>query len=334
MAAMVVVLYHSARHLNFAYGLPTLMKVFQFGHAGVDLFFVISGFIILFVHYDDIGRPKRLGRYVNRRFTRIMPTYWVALALTILLGIAGQHHKIPQIFDLIWSATLLPSHKEPLLGVAWTLQYEIMFYIVFCFLILNRKIGIVLFILWFTWVSMALYGIKILGYFPSSLFGVYNFEFFIGMAVAYFYRNRSVRAPRVILISGILLFCAVSAAEDFGFLNGYADIARFFYGPAGALIVLGAAEAGRQSLVTVPRILQALGSASYSIYLFQFVFIGVAWKLWLATGLDRSMPHGASFPLLVAAGVVGGIAVSRLVEYPLMKMVRSGLPIRVARSGL
>jgi len=61
VAATAVVLYHSARHLDHVYGVPGLMRVFQFGHAGVDLFFVISGFIILFVHYGDLGRPERLG---------------------------------------------------------------------------------------------------------------------------------------------------------------------------------------------------------------------------------------------------------------------------------
>ena len=66
-----------------------LMSIFQFGHAGVDLFFVISGFIILFVHYDDIGRPERVGRYLGRRLSRIMPAYWVALTFTIVLSLGG-----------------------------------------------------------------------------------------------------------------------------------------------------------------------------------------------------------------------------------------------------
>jgi len=86
------------------------MCVFQFGHAGVDLFFVISGFIILFVHYDDIGRPERLGRYVGRRLSRILPTYWVALVLIVVLSLGGGHN-FPHLIDLAWSASLLPSYK-------------------------------------------------------------------------------------------------------------------------------------------------------------------------------------------------------------------------------
>jgi peptidoglycan/LPS O-acetylase OafA/YrhL len=54
IAATAVVLYHTARHFDKNYGIPALESVFQFGHAGVDLFFVISGFIILFV----IGAKK------------------------------------------------------------------------------------------------------------------------------------------------------------------------------------------------------------------------------------------------------------------------------------
>ena len=64
---------------------------FQFGHAGVDLFFVISGFVILFVHWEDIGRPQRISRYAGRRLTRILPIYWVALALTIASRAASLH---------------------------------------------------------------------------------------------------------------------------------------------------------------------------------------------------------------------------------------------------
>ena len=321
VAATVVVLYHAARHLNKVYGVPVLMSVFQFGHAGVDLFFAISGFIILFVHYDDIGRPVRLGRYLGRRLSRIMPVYWVALALTIVLRLGGGH-GFPPLFDVAWSAALLPSHDEPLLGIAWTLQYEIVFYAIFCLLIINKTLGISVLILWLFWIVMAKFGMGFGGELPQSLYGMYNLEFFLGMAVAYWLKNYTVLIPRLILAAGISLFVAAAMAEDTQLMDGYADVSRLVYGSAAALIVLGAAEAGRQSAITVPRVLQTLGTASYSVYLFQFVFIGLLWKLWLATGLDGQMPHTASFSLLAVAGVAGGIAMSRLVEYPLMRLVR------------
>ncbi len=121
-----MVIYHSARHLDHVYGLPGLARATQAGHAGVDLFFAISGFIILFVHGGDIGRPGRFARYAGRRLTRILPAYWVALAVTIGLGVAGSH-GFPAVFEVVWSALLLPSDHTPLLGIAWTLQHEIVF---------------------------------------------------------------------------------------------------------------------------------------------------------------------------------------------------------------
>jgi len=321
MAATAVVLCHAARHLDKIYGVPILISFFQWGHAGVDLFFVISGFIILYVHYDDIGRPERLGHYLGRRLSRIMPTYWVALALTVLLHLGGGH-GFPSLFHFAWSMTLLPSHDWPLLGIAWTLQYEIVFYGVFCLLILNRIAGSSLLLLWVVWIVLTKFWSGAGGALPHSLYGTYNLEFFFGMAVAYLLKNRAIFAPRLILAAGIALFSVAALAESTQIMDGFADSSRLVYGPAAALIVLGAAEAGRRNLITVPMVLQTLGRASYSIYLFQFVFIGLLWKLWLTAGLDGKMPHTASLPLLAIAGVAGGIVMSQMVEYPLMKLVR------------
>jgi peptidoglycan/LPS O-acetylase OafA/YrhL len=65
LAAISVIFYHVSRHVNQAFGTPGLVAAFQAGHAGVELFFVISGFIILFVHGQDSGRPRRLGHYIS-----------------------------------------------------------------------------------------------------------------------------------------------------------------------------------------------------------------------------------------------------------------------------
>jgi peptidoglycan/LPS O-acetylase OafA/YrhL len=66
-----------------------------------------------------------------------------------------------------------------------------------------------------------------------------------------------------------------------------------------------------------------LGAASYSIYLFQFIFIGILWHAWLAAGLDRVMPHTASFPLLAVGAVAGGILTSQWIEHPLIRLMRT-----------
>jgi exopolysaccharide production protein ExoZ len=323
VAASLVVLYHAARHLDKVHGVPSLMQVFQFGHAGVDLFFVLSGFIILFVHHDDVGRPQTFARYAERRLTRIFPTYWVALALTICLGAIGGR-SWPPLIDVVWSAALLPSHVDPLLGLAWTLQFEIVFYVAFCLLILNRSVGLCAFALWLVWIA---FPDGTSGTISNSLYSAYNLEFFLGMATAFWLKNHSVSAPRLILFAGMTLFAITAVSENMKFIDGHASVSRLFYGVPAAMIVLGLAAAESADRIVVPKLLKTLGSASYSIYLFQFLFIAIAWKIWLGTGLDAAMPHSASFPILVGAALVGGVLASRWLEYPLMGLVRRSLSI-------
>ena len=317
IAATTVVLYHVARHVNRGMGAPTLVHATQFGHAGVDLFFVLSGFIILFVHARDIGRPERWQHYVARRFMRVYPTFWVALAITALLGLAGHHATLDPSL-MAWSATLLPSVREPILGVAWTLQYEILFYSLFLTLILARRAGITVLAAWLAVILAHQAGlIPIDPRLPASLYGFYNIEFFLGMGVAACLQRRPVPAPGRICLIGVGLLVGAAMMEDAGLLNGYGAPARLAYGVPSALLVLGLVAWERTSRIAPPTWLRQLGSASYSIYLFQFVWIGAAWQVLVATGLVDRLPAAGIFALLGATAIAGGLAASRWVEKPL-----------------
>lgn len=322
LAAIAVLLYHSARHIDRAYGVDTLRGIFQFGHAGVDLFFVISGFVISYVHQDDLGQPARLAHYAGRRLTRILPIYWVALSVILLMGVAGGH-AFPAIGELILSALLIPSNAEPLLGVAWTLQYEMVFYAIFAVMILNRGAGLAVSALWLIWIAQT----KLAGgpgMLPGSLYGIYNIEFFLGMGVAWWLTRHPVPVPRTILAAGMLLFAASAMAENAHLIDGYADSGRLAYGLPAALILLGLAASERQGLLSVPGLLLGLGRSSYSLYLFQFIYIGAAWKLCQTLGIERAIPPSLAFLLLAGCAIAGGSATSCWVEYPLMRLIRRG----------
>jgi peptidoglycan/LPS O-acetylase OafA/YrhL len=102
--------------------------------------------------------------------------------------------------DLAWSASLLPSNHELLLGIAWTLRYEIGFYAIFCALIVHRSAGIAVLALWLAAVLLGTTGAVDPGWLPGSLYGVFNLQFFFGMAVAYAMRNTNIPAPRLIFL--------------------------------------------------------------------------------------------------------------------------------------
>ena len=319
-AATAVVVYHVVRHFNQNQSLPVLEHVFQFGHAGVDLFFVLSGFIILFVHMDDIGKPTRIWRYVERRLTRILPAYWVAVTLTGGLAFAGGHSI--SMGDIAWAIAPVPTFSEPILGVAWRLQYELVFYAMFAVLILIRSVGAVLMLAWLIVILGCAVGSVTLPV-PGPFYGLFGVEFFAGMAVAYRLRRGNLPMYNIVLGAGIVLFAGLAVTEDLGWFDGYGSFARIAYGAASALAISGAAEASREGRVRVPIILQTLGSASYSLYLFQFVFIGIEWKIWQFLKLGAILSPLTGCALFSVMTLGGGIAMSRLVEYPLMNRLRN-----------
>jgi peptidoglycan/LPS O-acetylase OafA/YrhL len=314
IAAIGVVLCHVALILTKTSDAQTSVGVFQIGRAGVDFFFVLSGFVIAYAHREDIGCPARLGHYLSRRLFRIMPTYWIALALTLMLG----GYTLPA-FDMARAALLLPSsHGLPVI-VAWTLQYELVFYVAFSFLIVCKKLGVSVLVLWLVWILASLWG-QNSPWVPQFLFGPLNIEFFLGMGAAYLLRKHTVLAPRLVLLIGFGLFCAVAIAGDAGNLDSV-NLRRIPYGIAAAVIVVGVVGSEHRGLIYVPTFFQSLGAASYSIYLFHVLFITFLWAVWLEAGLDRSMTPAASFLPLVIGGVGGGMLISRLVEFPLMRLL-------------
>ncbi len=326
-AATLVVLCHVARHLDKAGGAPMLQAVLASGHAGVDFFFVISGFIILFVHHADVANASLLARYAARRTTRLLPTYWVALALTLALAIAGGHAP-PPLADLVWSVSLLPSDRPMLLGIAWTLQFEVLFYILFAVLIVSRGVGVTALAAWLAVACLSAVTGWRAGWLPHQFVEPYAFEFFLGMAAAHLLKRLTIPCPRAVMVIGVALFAVALAAEDAGLLDGYGGVARLAYGVPAALAVLGIAEADRRGRLRVPAALSALGGASYSIYLFQFVFIGSVWQILRATRLDRTMPAGVMFIVLSLAAIGGGVAMSGMVERPLLRLLRRPWRVR------
>jgi peptidoglycan/LPS O-acetylase OafA/YrhL len=328
VAACAVVLCHAARHVNKVFGAPALVGVLQAGHAGVDLFFVISGFIIVFVHQADIGRRERLGHYLGRRFNRVMPLYWIALAATLVMSAAGTH-ALPSMGRVVWSVLLLPSTAEPLLGIAWTLQYEVVFYAAFAVLIVNRLCGAAVFLAWFLVIVVTSIGHGVPGLAPPVC-GPYGLEFFMGMMAAHLVTRHRVASGRRVAALGVFLFGAAVVLESTGLLDGFGALARCVYGPAALLLVAGVAAAERHGRLAVSGWLRGAGEASYSIYLFQFVFIGVVWQAWLKAGFARPDTKAACFFVLALASVAGGVAVSRLIEHPLLRWSRGVFALRAA----
>lgn len=330
LAACSVVLYHGAERVSTALKADSehfLGGAFKHGANGVDLFFVISGFIIVSVHLADIGRPERLARYAYRRVTRIYPLYWILFLLVaplyFLFPAAGEGF-VRDPGHLLANFLLLPAPPRSIIGVAWTLILEMGFYVMFGLMIWNRRVGIALFALWASLVAANF----IFQFAPNYVVGTYlsrhYLEFFAGMAVAMSYR----RTP---------YWLGLSLAATIGWLFVLVPLASpgpkleiLGVGAGAAALILGLVSLDRAG-IAAPRWLAFLGNASYSIYLFHWV---VGWVLGAA--LSKLHLYHAAPPVLVFAGLttamlLGGVVGYLLIERPTLNWFHGRWTARESR---
>jgi exopolysaccharide production protein ExoZ len=273
----------------------------HFGYTGVDVFFVISGFIMCFIYMRSRSGVASLGDFWRRRFIRIMPLYWTLtfLALCVYL-IAPEKINSSGGETVVWqSFFLLPGEGQRfLIANGWTLSYEMYFYALLSlsFLVPNKALGafasIVLVCLI---VGSGFVGLS-LGRFLANPFLL---EFVFGMLVYLLYRQRSSSGVSYL---GLLClgFGAIGLAAQ-QFTTSLVPDRRFLTaGVPAAFLVFGVVlNEGPISRVSASW-LEKLGNSSYSMYLFHpfplkaagllFAYFGFAalgawfeWLYWVVT---------------------------------------------------
>ena len=134
LAIVVVVVYHAAL---FGFKLPG--RVDRFGWIGVDLFFVLSGYLIGGQLLAPLARDQRikLGRFFTRRALRIMPAYFVVLAIYFLLPSWREYSEMSQpLWKFLLSVQNIALHGGTAFSHAWSLAVEDQFYLALPFLLL------------------------------------------------------------------------------------------------------------------------------------------------------------------------------------------------------
>jgi len=292
---------------------------------GVDIFFVISGFIMVYTTGRKAGAGDALT-FIRRRVLRIYPLYWFWTSVLLALWLGGfverlQHYSMPY---LIRSYLLIPTFNgtyfHPLLGPGWTLSFEMLFYVVFsCSVLLKLRSGKILFF------AAAFSLISLLARFltPDSgmrylLTNPIIIEFLFGVLIAEIITR--LPAIRTNLLSRILPIALISVGA-FALLCTVkiqdADSMRFaLYGIPAFFVVLGAAMLGSAA---APKLLVYLGDCSYSIYLTHF-FLALAYASALKhLPIFYRLPPDVTILLAGAATIAISSTTYMLVERPLTK---------------
>ena len=327
ISAVAVAVYHT--HLILAQpeygGLDVLRSIASKGWLGVNFFFVLSGFIIIFAHAKDIGRPERLPSYIWKRFSRVYPVYWIVLSLYLMAASVRMGHSNFQWDGLnILSAYLLRSvtrHYSLPLQVAWTLFYEVNFYVVFAVIIFNRKIGIVAFLLWMGAIAVAN---VMVGDVDSGMLHVWNTYFAIGAGVYYAFQRTNVRWGPLIFAIGLLLLFAMAQRYGGERVNDvqWNAPALFILAFPFALVLLGGLLCEQLYKWVPPRLFVIIGASSYSIYLVHSPVISIL------AFLNAKLCFGFVPPIFVfiiinTASVAMGGVFHFLVERPVLAFARS-----------
>lgn len=330
LAALAVVLFHAANLMRVEHlsGHTGLGGFFDFGYVGVDFFFVLSGFIITYVHYRDIGRIERIPSYLWRRFSRIYPIYWVILLLVIGITTTARlaMGKGPGweigFSDFTGTVFLLMSEDKPkYVGVAWSLQYEIVFYVAFCFLLVNARLGFVIYLAWAGYVfALALNLVQI--ELPFHLGNAHCLEFLFGVAVGAVARRYDLRASTPLLIVALFAFATAVVFELYGPYGRHSEQGRIVLGFASAAVLMMLVSLENKNTLDTPDWLARIGSVSYSIYLGHIIFINLTYMALLKLGLYHSLPEILIFSTAVFVALGVTILIGLHVELPLVHFLK------------
>lgn len=302
LAATLVVLFH-LQAAAIAEGFnPGIFGWFMGGEVGVDVFFVLSGFVIF---HAVRGRAElRPVAFLRQRFWRIGPPYWVTLALTLLVlaaqgAVRNDWENWPSLWSIAVSVLLLPLPGQ-VMPVAWTLTIEALFYVLFAttFFRLGTRGALCALTLWALMTQL-------LRFLPEPLppaYGLISYsgviEFLYGGLIATAVASGWQRGAYVCLCFGTLGIVAV--------VSGTVPLhwgREWVAGLPAAALVYGLAASNWK----VPSWALIWGESSYVLYLIHLFVFSITGTLLRIVGVA---PYGSNQAMLVLAVLALSVSVT------------------------
>lgn len=325
VAALLVVLYHALNMWGERVNAAAPGVNWENGASGVDIFFVISGFVMVVSSRRLVNQAGAWLTFIRHRIVRIVPLYWLLttakIAAVILLPalVVGTHLDLTVVTR---SYLLLPvvdsaGHFRPVIPVGWTLTYEFLFYLLFAAALLLRVdvlcvvvpgLGLI--------ATLALFRADI---WPdwTILFHTIVIEFIFGVMLGKA-TLRGFRFPFVIAaglaVGGILAILSLPPGPE--------NLRVLTWGFPALAIVAGAVSLEPLAAHALPRWSLALGDASYSIYL-SHGFVLPAFML----VMGRLVPPGLAAEVLTVAvcislSSIAGWVIFIAVERPMLRALK------------
>lgn len=341
IAAVLVMLSHlHGVEARYSESNPVLSSAWLFGVSGVDLFFVISGFVMVWVAGDLPARRASAAEFFLARLLRIYPVWWLfagtmSLYFFLSYGVpwdsdALAPHGLSGTEHLLKSFLLLPHDAFPVLQLGWTLIHEVYFYFVFgLILLLPPRFRLQAFLLWGVLIVASM-SAELTGAYANSLISLALFpmtlEFLMGVAVGLLVKNstRSYAIPSLCL--GLVWLCAAAWSVDFSQASDTLPAQRTFaFGPAFALILYAVVSLEQKPAIraAIPAALVRLGDWSYSLYLCHLLVISAIARLYFPTFGQPGIWDNLGFLLISSLAAILASAITyALFERPILSQTR------------
>ena len=349
LAALMVVLVHLGDVEAKLGGAVLLHPWSAMGAAGVDLFFALSGFVMILSAGDRPGGLKDARDFAFARVTRIYPVWWLcltALAIVWLIKPSMVFSSVPGTPTLWKDYLLWPASREPLHASGWTLIHEMYFYIVLAVLLalgLSPRVRFWTLCGWMAAVA-ALSLAPFVQAFPETVIATHplTLEFFGGAMAAYALRRFNGKGGAIALALGVAcffpgaaflgLYLPTSGIPQAGFADDWARTLAMVW--AGPLLCYGAAALEVRGRAVRTGFLTALGDWSYSLYLTHIIVINVLSRLWKPLANPGLLDNLIALPLILAGCVLFARELYLRFERPSLNFLRAARKRIAARRAL
>ncbi len=340
IAALLVCLFHFPGYSKKYFDDYTGLEWFSGGNAGVEYFFVLSGFIILWIHRSDIGKPARAIGFVKKRFIRLYPIYWVivipvGLMIIFVTGLGDE--KELTFFRFLMDTLLIPRPGDLTIPPTWTLHRELLFYLLFTFFIVRPSSGVFLIILW----QVICVFSPLLGIFEFSdsywfqvIFGSKNLGFGLGLSAAWLMMSYTPGKHISVLLTvlGSTFFLGLVVGQGYMEVNyGQEGFRSYEFGPwwgrgfllSSFLLILGCVGFEKLRPLRIPSWLSYFGGSSYVLYLIHEPAGSVIYKVMTTSVLKPHIDGHSGFFIAVVFVTVLAMLVHIYIEKPMLKLGRN-----------
>lgn len=314
LAALLVVFAHA--HDQLRVQMPYNPKL---GHIGVDLFFVISGFIMVVISERKKPGP---ATFMLDRIQRIVPNYWFYTTVVAALAIIAPQllrntdfefwHYVQSLLFIVHERPGDAEATSPLLRLGWTLNYEMFFYLIFALAMLvsfRRRIVIAAIAITFLVVAgRLLEGGAVMRFYTGSIM----LEFVAGMIIGAYFNAYGAPSKRFAPLFWLVLAGALAWANAVMWDQSTRGLV---YGIPAAIVIFLALSVPASGASVVGRVMKKLGDASYTIYLFHLFPLAAMRVGWNAAGLPKTMEANIAFVVLALLVVsISGVIAYELIE--------------------